>query len=215
MLDKHSYPLANSLAQRVARPLARLSWLSADGISLSSFILSLFCCYLIFRGYFLWALPTLLLARSLDLLDGCVARIKGSTLAGGFLDICLDFISYSAFIFAFALYDKQQNALAAALLICSFVGTGTSFLAFAIAAAKLGLVDIRFDHKSFYYMNGLVEGTETILFFVIMLIFPRYFAQIAYFFAAICWLSSAVRIYFGWKTLKKQHSSDIGSSSSS
>ena len=64
----------------------------------------------------------LLLNRLLDGLDGAVARAAGSTDLGGFLDITMDFLVYSAIPFAFVLKDPG-NALAAAFLIFSFVGT--------------------------------------------------------------------------------------------
>ena len=76
--------------------------------------------------------------RVCDGLDGAVARSAGGTDLGAYLDITLDFLFYSAVPFAFAVADPA-NAMAAAFLIFSFVGTGSSFLAFAIIAQKRGI----------------------------------------------------------------------------
>ena len=48
------------------------------------------------------------------------------------------------------------------MLITAFVGTGSSFLAFATIAAKRGLTEGAYPMKGLYYIGGLTEGTETI-----------------------------------------------------
>ena len=59
------------------------------------------------------------------------------------------------------------------------MGTGSSFLAFAIMAAKRGLsTDLR-GRKSLYYLGGLTEGTETILFLALACLLPAWFALLA------------------------------------
>ena len=83
---------------------------------------------------------------------------------------------------AFALADPGANALPAAFLIFSFIGTGTSFLAFAIMAAKRGLTSDLRGKKSLYYLGGLTEGTETIVAFVLACLWPAWFPLIAWVF---------------------------------
>jgi hypothetical protein len=48
----------------------------------------------------------------------------------------------------------------------------------------------------------LAEGTETIIFFVLMCLFPALFAPLAWIFAAICVVTSINRVFFGYQTLK-------------
>ena len=50
----------------------------------------------------------------------------------------------------------------AAVLIASFVGTGSSFLAFASIAARRGMQAADYPNKGIYYLGGLTEGSETI-----------------------------------------------------
>ncbi|MDY6885437.1 MAG: CDP-alcohol phosphatidyltransferase family protein, partial [Pseudomonadota bacterium] len=82
-------------------------------------------------------------------------------------------------------------------------GTGSSFLAFAIAAEKFQIARPQFANKSFYYMQGLTEGTETILVFLAFCIWPQYFAEMAYIFAAACAVTVVTRIAGGFSTLDK------------
>jgi phosphatidylglycerophosphate synthase len=121
---------------------------------------------------------------------------------GAFLDIGLDFIFYAAVPLAFAIADARANALAAALLLASFLGTGTSFLAYAILAEKRGLRSTDYPSKSFYYLGGLTEGTETILCFVLMCLWPEHFALFAYVYAAMCAVTTVTRLAAGWQAFK-------------
>jgi phosphatidylglycerophosphate synthase len=146
-------------------------------------------------------LVLLLLNRLADGLDGAVARQTRLTDRGGFLDIVLDFILYSGIVFAFALHDPAQNALAAAFLIFSFVGTGASFLAFAVMAAKRGLTSEARGRKSLYYLGGLTEGAETILCLALFCLWPAAFAPVAWAFGALCWLTTLARVLTGVRTL--------------
>ena len=150
------------------------------------------------------ALIAIALNRILDGLDGALARYANqSSSAGGFLDITLDFLFYAAIPLGFILANPAQNAIAGAILLATFIGTGSSFLAFAIAAEKFKLDKPQFKYKSFYYLNGLTEGTETIALFVAFCIWPQHFAIMASLFAAACAITIFTRIYGGYHTLKQ------------
>ncbi|SGZ01796.1 Putative phosphatidylglycerophosphate synthase [Moritella viscosa] len=148
------------------------------------------------------ALMFIILNRVLDAIDGAVARIQGITDSGGFLDITLDFLFYSLVPFGFVVADPNANAVAGAFLIFAFIGTGSSFLAFAIMASKQNIENPIYKHKSLYYMGGLTEGTETILCFILLCLFPASFTTIAYIFATLCWITTVSRIWAGYQTLK-------------
>jgi len=97
---------------------------------------------------------------------------------------------------------QVDNALAGSWLLFAFIGTGSSFLAFAALAAKHQIDNPGYAHKSFYYLGGLTEGTETILLFVLGCLFPDYFAVLAWVFGALCWMTTFTRIWSGYLTLK-------------
>ena len=147
-------------------------------------------------------LVLLLCSRLCDALDGAVARGSGGgTAVGGFLDIALDFVFYALMVLAFALADPARNALAAAVLITAFVGTGSSFLAFAALAAQRGLHNPQYPEKSFYFVGGLTEATETLAVLCAMCIWPAYFLPLAYGFAGLCAITWLGRIAAGLRLL--------------
>jgi len=151
------------------------------------------------------ALVLIALNRLMDGLDGAVARRLGPTDVGGYLDIVLDFFFYAGVPFFFAV-GRPEVALPAAFLVFSFVGTGSSFLAYAIFAAKRGLTTQRQGIKSFYYLGGLTEGTETIVFFIAICLFPDGFAVLAWVFGGLCWLTALGRVGAALVTFRETHS---------
>jgi phosphatidylglycerophosphate synthase len=201
VLDARLRRLIDSPLDRLAAPLASRG-LSANAVTVVGFLIGLGAAAAIAGRAYLLGLGLLLLNRLLDGLDGAVARRRGLTDLGGFLDIVLDFLIYSAVPFAFALADPGANALAAAFLIFSFVGTGSSFLAFAIMAAKRGIATDLRGQKSLYYLGGLTEGTETILMFVLACLWPAWFPWIALVFGLLCWLTTATRIAIAAQLLR-------------
>ena len=106
-------------------------------------------------------------------------------------------------VFGFALANPAQNALPAAFLIFSFIGTGTSFLSFAAVAGKRGIENPVYRQKSLYYMGGLTEGTETIALYILCCLLPGAFPLFAWVFGSLCWLTTVSRLVSGYKTLKE------------
>ncbi|BDX03403.1 membrane protein [Marinomonas pontica] len=173
----------------------------ANWITLFGFVVGMMVIPALYFGDTSLALAFVVINRLMDGLDGAVARVQGPTDLGGYLDITLDFIFYSAVIFGFALMDPAENALAASFLIFAFMGTGSSFLAFAIMAEKRNIERLEYGRKSLYFLGGLTEGTETIVFLLLICAFPHGFSILAYVFAAMCWITTATRIYAGYRTL--------------
>jgi phosphatidylglycerophosphate synthase len=201
VLDARLRRLIDPPLDRLSAPLAARG-LSANAVTVAGFALGLCAAAAIAQRAYLLGLGLLLLNRLLDGLDGAIARHRGLTDLGGFLDIVLDFLIYAAVPFAFALADPEANALAAAFLIFSFMGTGSSFLAFAVMAARRGIdTDLR-GRKSLYYLGGLTEGTETIAAFVLACLWPALFSWIALAFGLLCWLTTATRIAAAWQILR-------------
>jgi phosphatidylglycerophosphate synthase len=199
MLDRHAAPLIRPAADALARGLVRLG-IGANSITIFGFGLGLIAAGMIAVQAYLAGLALLLLSRGCDALDGAAARQTQATDAGGFLDITLDFVFYASIPLAFAIARPEANALAAATLLAAFIGTGSSFLAFAALAAKRGLADLNTPDKSIYFLGGLTEATETLLCFAAMCLWPAHFGLLAYGFAALCALTTITRITWGWRT---------------
>ncbi len=197
MFDRHMLALTKPAVDAVARAI-NTRGISANQISVGGFMLGMLAALLIAHGDIMLAIVPLLLNRLLDGLDGAVARLQGATDRGAFLDTTLDFLFYAAIPMAFAFCNPTGNALAATVLLASFIGTGTSFLAYAIIAEKRGDKSTAYPSKGFYYLGGLTEGFETVLCFIAMCIWPQHFAVIAYVYAAMCCLTTLTRLTAGW-----------------
>jgi phosphatidylglycerophosphate synthase len=199
MLDRFATALIRPAVQTGARALTRAG-ISATTLTLAGFGIGIVAAFLIATNAYLAGAIALLTSRIFDALDGAVARETSPTDAGGFLDITLDFLFYASIPLAFAVADPAANALAAVVLLASFVGTATSFLAFAVLAAKRGLTNLDYPDKSFYFLGGLTEATETLAFFTAMCMWPQSFVPLAYTFAGLCAVTTATRIGWGWRT---------------
>ncbi len=196
--------MLDGLLRRMIDPaLARLgrhlvaAGVQADQVTVASLVLGLACAGAIVFGQDLAALALLAAGRLADGLDGAVARVRGPTDRGGFLDITFDFIFYGSVPLAFALRDPVANALPAAVLLAAFYANGASFLAFAALAAKRGLSTEARGVKSLYFTVGLMEGSETIAFFAAFILAPSWFPALALLFALLCFVTCLSRLMLG------------------
>jgi phosphatidylglycerophosphate synthase len=174
---------------------------AADAVTVAGFAIGIAAAVAIALGAPLIGLALLLASRLCDGLDGALARLTQPTDRGAFLDITLDFLFYASIPLAFAIADPASNALAAAVLLAAFIGTGSSFLAFASLAGARGLKSLAHPNKGLYYLGGLTEATETLLCFALMCLWPPWFAPLAYGFAALCAVTIATRLVAAWRTL--------------
>ncbi len=199
-----------TMRKMIDPPLNRLGVLlaqrgvSANGMTLIGLALGLFSAGLIACGRPDVALVPMLLSRLADGLDGAIARATRKTDFGGFLDIAADFLFYGAVPFAFVLSNPDQNGVAGAFLLTSFYFNGTSFLGYAILAEKHDLQTAAQGVKSLYYSNGLLEGTETIAFFVVLCLLPGLFSPLAWGFGALCFATAVLRILGASTLFSKQ-----------
>ncbi|WP_430511303.1 CDP-alcohol phosphatidyltransferase family protein [Pannonibacter phragmitetus] len=159
MIDARILPLQRAALQPLAGFLARRG-IPADLLSLTGFGAGVAAFAALCFGQWLPALVLILLNRLLDGLDGAVARIHGPTDRGAYLDIALDMAFYALIPLGFAIQAPQDHALPAAVLIVSFVGTGSSFLAFSAVAAKLGRNAPEFPTKGIYYAGALPRASK-------------------------------------------------------
>ena len=197
MFDAQLRPVSERLLNPIGRGLVTLG-VTANQVTMIGAAFGLIAAGFVVAGLFYPALWFVIANRVIDGLDGAVARASRSSDFGGYLDIVSDFIFYSAIPLAFAM-ARPETALAAAFLIFSFIGTATSFLGFAILAEKHHVTTQIRGKKAFYYLGGLTEGTETILLFLAMLVWPDYFRPMAIIFGILCWVTTGTRIFAAYR----------------
>lgn len=198
MLDRQATQWIRPAVDWMARRLHGMG-VGANALTFTGFGVGILAALLIAGQSFILALCAILLSRLIDGLDGAVARLTTPTDRGGFLDISLDFLFYASIPLAFAVANPARNALAATALLAAFIGTGSSFLAFATIAAKRGMASTAYPDKSFFFLGGLAEAGETLAFFMGMCLWPQQFALLAWIFCGLCALTIVTRIYWGWR----------------
>ncbi|WP_420857732.1 CDP-alcohol phosphatidyltransferase family protein [Marivivens marinus] len=195
MLDASARKLIDPPLNRAGMALARVGF-SANVVTIVGLAFGIASALMIAMGWFGLALVPLALGRVADGLDGAVARASGGgTDFGGYLDITADFGFYAAVPLAFIWVDPAVNGLAGAALLAAFYINGASFLGFAVLAAKQSMETSAQGVKSLYYSNGLLEGTETIVFFALLCLFPAAFPILAVVFAGLCLLTTVLRLW--------------------
>ncbi|WP_435260040.1 CDP-alcohol phosphatidyltransferase family protein [Thioclava sp. FR2] len=201
MFDAKLRPLIDPPLNRLGYRLAK-SGVSPNDVTLVGLGFGLAMAAVVaLSGPMLVAIVFLALSRLADGLDGAVARASRKTDFGGYLDIFCDFVFYAAIPCAFALRDPSNNALVAGFLIASFYVNAASFLGFAIMAEKNGLSTDAQGQKSLYYAAGLLEGAETIAFFLFVCVFPSSFAICASAFAILCLFTAVARVFWARKLI--------------
>ncbi len=198
MIDRYALAILKPYTDALAKQAIARGY-GADQVSLAGFAIGVLAALLIALGLPTLAVLPLLVNRAFDGIDGAMARLSSATDRGAFIDIGLDFLFYAAIPLGFALADPGANALAGAVLLAAFLGTGTSFLAYAVIAEKRGMKSEAYPTKSFYYLGGLTEGAETIVAFLAMCWWPQYFSGIAYVYAALCLVTTVTRLLAGWR----------------
>lgn len=198
MLDRRARELTGPLWDAGGRALARRG-VSAGAVTAAGFVVGVAACVAAALAAWWWALGLWLLNRIVDGLDGPLARSRGESDRGGFLDIMADFAIYGGFVVgvAVALPDAR---LACAALLASYYVNGSAFLALSSLLerrrAELG------DDRSLRFVGGLTEGTETIIAHAALCVFPGYAATIAWVFAGAVLFTAGQRVYHAMTVLR-------------
>lgn len=204
------------LRRRLERPLDRAAaaldrrWITPDRLTIAGLVLGLASAGLAAQQWWAWALVTWLASRAMDGLDGPLARRRSGSAgtgsaAGGFLDITADFLVYGATVVGVALGVTDDPAeltswLPFLAVLLAYYVNGTAFLAFSSIAERTGhRID---DGRSFSFLGGLAEGTETIIVHSLWLLLPLHAPVIAAVWAAVVAVSATQRIIAGYRTLR-------------
>lgn len=127
------------------------------------------------QGAYLLGLGLWGINRLLDGLDGTLARrYKKQSALGGYIDIMLDFVVYAFIPVMMAVGQNSTPVFLAALfLLATFYVNAASFLALSAVLERRNLGAVQRGEKTTFTMPaGMVEGTETIAFFVAFFLFP-------------------------------------------
>lgn len=202
MLDSTMRPVKDRLlAPLIATPVVRLhpSIISATGLAFS-----LGAATAAWRHIPLLAVTLWLAGRIADGLDGLVASATGkATDTGGLLDFIFDTIGYAAIPIGLAFgIDNRLGWIATSVLLASFYLNAVSlgYIAALLEKHALGAVATG-QPTSAVLPRGLIEGTETIVFFTIALAFPDAATTVWWIMAALVTVTALERVRWAHKKL--------------
>lgn len=177
--------------QYLARGLHALK-VSPNTVTLLGFAVGLGVIPALYGAHYGWAAVCVAINRLLDGLDGPLARLGQPSELGAYLDIVADMLFYGAFVFGMAL-AQPENAVWSALVLFSFMGTSSAFFADALFAEKQAQQHP--EIRGIRFLSGLIEGTETLIFMLLVLRFWFIYKLLAIAFAALCFLTVLGRVW--------------------
>jgi phosphatidylglycerophosphate synthase len=189
MLDAYVSPLLEPSLNKAGGALVKWG-VKPNTVTFIGFGAGCVAIVLIAHQWYLSAAIWIVFNRLCDGLDGAVTRASEMTDLGGFLDISCDFIIYAGVVFGFA-YAQPEHGFWAAFLIFSYIGPITTFLAYAVMAEKYQVVSGR---KSFYYLGGICEGSETAFVMILLCLKPSWFVPVCFIYGVMCWLTTVGRV---------------------
>ncbi|MEO6957431.1 MAG: CDP-alcohol phosphatidyltransferase family protein [Antricoccus sp.] len=138
--------------------------------------------------------------RLFDGLDGPLARCRGATELGGFLDIVADFSIYAGFIVGVAIAVPTAR-LAALVLLSAYYVSGTALLALSSLLERRGGSEN--DDRSLRFVGGLAEGTETVIVYVLFCALPAHAELIAWIWSGAVAITAVQRVVRGVTLLRQ------------
>ncbi len=172
-------------------PVARYiqhSKTSPTTLTLVSLIAGLLATPFIAFGSTFFSLFFLFASGYLDNLDGALARLTGKkTRSGCVIDILSDRVVELGVVFALYGYDPQGRGFLSLLILGSMLLCISSFLLVGVFSKNRG-------EKGLHYSPGLIERTETFVFFTLCILFPGSFTLLGWIFSALVLLTAGLRL---------------------
>jgi len=173
MLDHSLRRVKDRSLQPLATAVARV--LPAGALTVLSLVLCVGAGVLAAAGSRWLAVAAWLLGRLFDGLDGPVARSRGTANdLGGYLDMMADTVGYAAVPLGIAAGQGEQSVwMWCALLVATYsVNTVSWAYLSAIAEKRQHGAAATGESTTIHMPTGLVEGTETIVLYAVMLAWP-------------------------------------------
>ncbi len=191
MLDGLLRPIKDRVLAPVVSRTAR--HVSAFAVTWLAFCAGAAAALFAYLGGIPWSVGLWLLGRVLDGLDGAIARETDSQSDyGGYLDIVLDIVVYTAIPLALAFGDGSPNAIAAVAVLMGafYINVGSWMYLSALLEKRLAA---GIHSTSVVMPPGLVEGSETVVFYTLFLLFPGLLVELFLIMASLTLLTAVVR----------------------
>jgi len=199
MLDSYARPRVQPVLEVFAGPVDRAG-ASPGLVTATGLLVGVGACVAAGFGEWGLALAGWILNRTLDGLDGVLARRQGTVSdLGGMLDFLADFVVYGGFICAVAIAVPDAR-IACTFLLAIYLLNNVALLSFASLVEKRSL-DFG-DERSLRFTGGLAEGTETMIAYAAICIWPQEAALIAWIFAGMVSITVIQRLVLAVRVLR-------------
>lgn len=181
-----------------------LRGLSPTAVTVAAALIGIAAAVAAWQQHYTLALLLWLFNRLLDGLDGTLARRHNrQSDFGGYLDIVLDTVVYALVPLGLALgVNTTAGYVALALLLGSFYINGSSWMYLAALFEKRGTgARSRGELTTITMPGGLIEGTETIVFYVLFLVFPFWIVPLFALMAILVMFTTGQRLIWAMKAL--------------
>ena len=164
-------------------------------------------------GLWSWAFALFWVNRILDGLDGLIARSRNlQSDFGGYLDIMVDFAVYAAIPIGVwmgrgSVLGNEAPAWPLVALLGAFYVNGASWMYLSALIEKRRVAhsapeaDKQSSPTSIVMPTGLIEGTETVVFYTLFLLLPRLYPLLFTIMAAATLVGVVQRIAWARRTL--------------
>lgn len=148
----------------------------------------------------MFALACLLVSGLCDAADGTLARLlQISSNRGSVLDIAGDRFVEASMVLGLYCYAPHERGLTCLVLLASFYLCVTTFL-------LSGIFEKNISSKSFHYSPGLIERSETFIFFAVVILADDLFLWLAPVFSALVFFTAIKRLTELYKLLASNSS---------
>ena len=185
MFDAAVRRLLPPILTPVARMLARVG-VTPNALSLTGGLLGVGAGLLVARGFVWSGVIVWLVSRTVDGVDGILAReSQQSSAFGGYLDITVDMAAYSAMLLGFAAIHAEGGWVWSTILVGYLLVTTTT-LALSSALEHLN-AKVPDNDRSIQFTPGFAEAGETTLAYLLFALFPAVVTPIAWLWAGVCY----------------------------
>ncbi|MGB7341869.1 MAG: CDP-alcohol phosphatidyltransferase family protein [Phototrophicaceae bacterium] len=202
MLDKQMRYAKES----VLNPLARWvgNHISPTEITLLGGLVGITAAGFAWQGWYLAGLVLWIANRILDGLDGTVARLNNKqTDLGGYIDIIVDNIVYAVVPIGLALsVDTSITYLALIFMLGIFYVNSASWMFLSSIMEKRAQgANKSGEMTSVTMVDGLIEGTETIIFYSLFFLLPQFMGLLFIIMGSLVIVTIVQRLHWAYHNL--------------
>ena len=177
-----------------------LGKISANQLTILGLVFGLVSSFLIYISGIFFALTVTLMVCSailmtvsffIDTLDGSIARLEGSTIFGGILDIFCDRLVEISIIIAIVTTDPTNLVWAGLFSLAAIVLCISMFL---IVGGIIKEDNIKSNSKVITYQSGLMERSETFFFLLALIVLIPWRLIILWIFTTLVSITALLRL---------------------